>query len=256
MRLANHNSIILGGASGMGAATAELFAEQGATVVIADLNLEGAQEIASRCGDRALAVSVDMCDRNSVQAMVATAHEHLGCIDNLVNTVGYAKFCPTVEVDEAELMRNLQINLTVFWACQSVGKHMIEQRYGKIVNFASTAGFAGVPGMAAYTAAKHGVVGLTRALAVEWGQFSINVNCVCPGSTTTPMLMGCTDDQWREERAARIPLARLATPKDQANAALFLASDEASYLTGCLLTTDGGINALASGTSDHALRYQ
>jgi NAD(P)-dependent dehydrogenase (short-subunit alcohol dehydrogenase family) len=111
----------------------------------------------------------------------------------------------------------------------------------------------GVPAMAAYTAAKHGVVGLTRALAVEWARFGVRVNCICPGATLTPMLLATTEE-FRASRSRRIPLGRLGEPADQARVALFLASPDAAYVTGAVVPVDGGIAAMAPGTAESALR--
>lgn len=117
-----------------------------------------------------------------------------------------------------------------------------------IVNFSSSAGVFGVPNMVAYSAAKHGVVGLTKALAVEWARAGVRVNCVCPGATLTPMLMA-TSQEYRDGRTERVPLGRLGEPVDQALAAVFLLSDDAAYVTGTALPVDGGISALAPGTA-------
>jgi len=260
MRLSGKTTVIVGGGSGMGAETARVFASEGAQVIVADLNLNNAKTIAEEINSddqtqtSAHALPVDVCDPKSVEALI-TACRDFCPVDALINMVGYAKFNKTSDIELDELMLTININLTgVFLTCQAFGKDMVERKAGKIVNFASTAGITGVPGMAHYTAAKHGVVGLTKALACEWGQYNINVNCICPGATTTPLMLSCTDETWREERKARIPLARLATPEDQARVALMLASSDSDYLTGCVLTTDGGIAALAAGTSDNALR--
>ncbi len=149
----------------------------------------------------------------------------------------------------------IDINLTgMFYCCREVGKEMIKRRQGKIINISSSAGLAGVPYMSHYVASKHGVVGLTKALAVEWGKYNVNVNCICPGATMTPMLLNATTPKYREERIQRIPLHRLAEPDDQAKAALFLASPESDYLTGIVVCTDGGLSALAPSTSESALK--
>ncbi len=247
--------MIVGGASGMGAVIAALFADEGARVVVADLKQEDAVTVAAGCAGDAVGLPVDITDSTQVDALAAEVADAVGLVDILVNSAGYAKFDPMTEITADELSRTMEVNLLgCFRTCQAFGRGMVECGSGKIVNIASTAGIAGVPGMVHYTAAKHGVVGLTRALAVEWGPHGVNVNCICPGSTTTPMLMSATDETWRQERSARIPLQRLATPEDQARAALFLASSDADYLTGTVITTDGGIAAMAAGTSDAALR--
>ena len=128
----------------------------------------------------------------------------------------------------------------MIFACQEAGRYMIPKRSGKIVNFGSTAAIAGVPYMVHYTAAKHGVAGLTRSLAVEWGKYNINVNCICPGATETPMLLTTLSEEARQQRVKRIPLQRFGRTSDQANTALFLASDDAAFLTGNVVEVDGG----------------
>ena len=140
----------------------------------------------------------------------------------------------------------IDVNLTgTFLTCLAFGRQMVERRSGKIVNFGSTASLSGVPGMVHYTAAKHGVLGLTRALAVEWGKYNVYVNCICPGATTTPLMLGCTNQKWRSARQRRIPLGRLGSPEDQARVALFLASEMSSFVTGHNVPVDGG--TLAGG---------
>lgn len=250
-RLQDQTVVIVGGASGMGAAMVPLFAAEGARVVIADLDGNAAANVPGHT----LALTVDVTDPASVRKLADCVHEQLGDTDALVNTVGLARFVPAEQISPDDWRETLDVNLSgVFLCCQAFGEHMIRRRAGKIVNFSSTAGQTGVPGMAHYTAAKHGVVGLTRALAVEWGKYNIRVNCICPGSTATPMLMSCTDEAWREERMARIPLQRLGLPEEQARTALFLISSDSDYVNGAVITTDGGVAAMASGTSAEALR--
>ena len=249
-RLENQTVVIIGGASGMGAAMCELFASEGAKVVIADVNLSAADEVTGH----SLALEVDVTDPKSVRELSDRIHDEIGAVDSLVNTVGFARFIPTEQISYDDLRQTLDINLTgVFLCCQAFGQRMIQRRSGKIVNLSSTAGLTGVPGMAHYSAAKHGVVGLTRALAVEWGKYNINVNCICPGATATPMLMQSTDEAWRENRSSRIPLHRLATPEDQARVALFLVSHDANYVNGAVIATDGGVAAMAAGTETSAI---
>lgn len=149
--------------------------------------------------------------------------------------------------------RQIAVNLSgTFNACQAFGSVMVERGSGAIVNVASTAGLFGVPGMAAYSAAKHGVVGLTRALAVEWGRAGVRVNCICPGATLTSMLRATSED-YRAERVRRVPLNRLGEPGEQVAVALFLASDAASYVTGAIVPVDGGVSAMAPGTAEGAI---
>ena len=257
MKLQNKIAIISGGASGMGASIAQLFAQEGARVVIGDIDDGKANDVALKvgmAGGHAQALALDVVDENQVIRLADAVLQEFHRIDILVNCVGIAEFGPTAEVSLQQWRRILDVNLTgVFLCCREVGKAMINQRFGKIVNFASTAGISGVPQMAHYTASKHGVAGLTRALAVEWGKYNIHVNCICPGATATPMLLESTTEDYRADRSKRVPLQRLGQPEEQARAALFLASSESDYVNGSLLCVDGGVGALSPATSTEAL---
>ena len=225
--------------------------------MVADVNGRAADEVAlqvAQAGGRSLAVEVDAADEEQVKEMVEVASREFQRIDILVNCVGMAEFAPAEEITSEQWQRLLDANLTgVFLCCREVGKALIAQRSGKIVNFASTGGLSGVPYMAHYIAAKHGVVGLTRALAVEWGKYEIHVNCICPGATATPMLLENTTEEYRADRSRRVPLQRLAKPEEQARMALFLASSESDYVNGAAICVDGGIFAMSPATSVEAL---
>lgn len=241
----------------MGASIAQLFGQEGARVVIGDIDDEKANDVALKvrmAGGHAQAQALDVVDENQVIRLADAVLREFHRIDILVNCVGIAEFGPTAEVSLQQWRRVLDVNLTgVFLCCREVGKTMINQRSGKIVNFASTAGISGVPQMAHYTASKHGVAGLTRALAVEWGKYNIYVNCICPGATATPMLLESTTEAYRADRSKRVPLQRLGQPDEQARAALFLASPDSDYVNGSLLCVDGGVGALSPATSTDAL---
>jgi NAD(P)-dependent dehydrogenase (short-subunit alcohol dehydrogenase family) len=262
MRLKGKIAVVVGGGSGMGDATARLFAQEGASVIVADINEQAAGEVAQAIGDaspnaKAWAKMVDVTNEKSVQDLATFVAEQMGPADILVNTFGLAAFVPMVEMSCDDWQRAIDVNLRgTFLTCRAFGQQMIPRRRGKIVNFGSTASLSGVPGMVHYTAAKHGVLGLTRALAVEWGKYNIHVNCVCPGATATPLMFNATTEQWRAGRVKRIPLSRLGQPDEQARAALFLASDDSDYVTGAGLTTDGGVYAMAAATTDDALASQ
>ncbi len=241
----------------MGASIAQLFAQEGAKVIIGDINDAKADDVVSKvekAGGHGLALELNVVDEDQVLRLVDVVLQEFHRIDILVNCVGIAEFAPTAELSLQQWRRVLDVNLTgVFLCCREVGKVMIDQRSGKIVNFASTAGISGVPYMAHYTASKHGVAGLTRALAVEWGKYNIHVNCICPGATATPMLLESTTEGYRADRAKRVPLQRLGKPEEQARAALFLASSESDYVNGSLLCVDGGVYAMSPATSAEAL---
>ncbi len=248
MRLKGKVALITGGAAGIGKATAERFAEEGAKVVICDVNEELGQATAE-----ALRVSfykVDVTDRNAVQEWVDDVVERYGRIDVLVNNAGILRDATLVKVKDGELVKQMSeadfdlviaVNLKgVFNCTQAVAPHMIRQGDGVILNATSIVGLDGNFGQTNYVATKAGVIGMTKVWARELGGYNIRVNAVAPGPTATEMVRSMPQkilDRFRE----RIPLGRLGQPQDIANAYLFLASDEASYISGAVLRVDGGI---------------
>ena len=257
MKLKNKVVVVVGGASGMGAAIATLFSREGASVVIADIDKQKIDEVTNQIqafGGRVCAIPTDIVDEKQVEKLVTTVTKDFHRIDVLVNTVGTFQFSPAEELSLEDWRRLLDINLTgVFLCCREVGKVMIGQKSGKIVNFSSTAGLCAVPYSVHYTAAKHGMVGLTKTLAVEWAKHNIHVNCICPGATATPMLLESTTEEFRAARSRRIPLGRFGKPEEQAHVALFLSCSDSDYVTGSVVTTDGGVYAMAPGTGEEAL---
>jgi gluconate 5-dehydrogenase len=259
MRLRDRVAIVTGGASGMGEAISLLFTEEGATVIIADINNDKATSVASRIqnsGRNARAFRIDVTNEQQVRSLADAVVAEFKRIDILVNCAGIMDAGPAEEMTLEQWRRIIDIDLTgVFICCREVGRVMVKQRSGKIINFGSTVALSGAPNTAHYTAAKHGVLGLTRALAVEWGKYNINVNCICPGGTLTPMVQSqpLPPEYWTE-RIKRIPLGRLAKPEDQARAALFLASSDSDYISGSVLCVDGGVTAMAPGTPEKALQ--
>ena len=201
MRLAGRTAIVTGGASGMGEAISALFALEGASVVVADADTKRSNSVVdmiSAEGGKALAVTVDVADEHQVIKMVEAARANFMAIDILVNCAAVAEFLPAEEITSERWRRMIDIDMGgVFYCCREAGKEMIKRKYGKIINFGSTAGLTGIPYMSHYTAAKHGVVGLTKALATEWGKYNVNVNCICPGATLTPMLLSATTPAYR-----------------------------------------------------------
>jgi NAD(P)-dependent dehydrogenase (short-subunit alcohol dehydrogenase family) len=260
MRLENKVAIVIGGASGMGEAISHLFAREGAAVAIADVNeasaVRVANEVAAEQG-RCRAYRLDVVQLEQVADVFLTVSRELGAIDILINASGLSQFKPTAEITPDDLRRTVDVNLIgAFYACQEAGRVMIPRRSGKIVNFGSTAGIAGVPYMSHYTAAKHGVVGFTKSLAVEWSKYNVNVNCICPGATETPMFVNTLSPDAREQRVKRIPLQRFGKTRDQANTALFLASSDSDYLTGSVVCVDGGAAAISPATATEVLLGQ
>ena len=262
MKLKDKVAVVVGGSSGMGETIARLFARQGASIVIADLNEEAGRKVTADIletvpGAKACFQNVDVTVETSVAQLARLVADSFGAADILVNTFGVAEFTLMLDLSLEQWRRTCDVNLTgTFLTCRALGMQMVERRRGKIVNFGSTASFSGVPGMAHYTAAKHGVLGLTRALAVEWGKYNVHVNCICPGATTTPLMITATTPKWRQQRVKRIPLSRLGSPDNQARVALFLASDDSDYVSGAAVPTDGGVSAMAAATSDDALGAQ
>lgn len=242
----------------MGHAISALFAKEGARIAIGDIDQDKAEMVAAEIeesGGKALAVRVNVADEEEVEGLVEKTLQQFESLDVLVNCVGVGEYLPAEEITGEHWRRMIDVDLSgTFYCCREAGKEMIKRKQGKIVNISSTAGIAGVPYMSHYTAAKHGVVGLTRALATEWGKYNVNVNCICPGATLTPLILNATTPQYREDRMERTPLCRLAEPLDQAKVALFLASSDADYVTGAIIGVDGGISALAPSTSRGALR--
>jgi NAD(P)-dependent dehydrogenase (short-subunit alcohol dehydrogenase family) len=248
--------VITGSARGIGYATAQIALDEGAKVVICDLdakNVASAVALLTERGGNVMGVSGDVSDINQVRRNVDEVMRAHGRIDILVNNAAINSFFAPEDLPESNWHREIAVCLTgqFFWA-QSVGRaSMIPARRGSIVNLGSGAALAGIPKCAAYSAAKHGVVGLTRALAVDWGQFNIRVNCVCPGLTHTELSKQTAshDPERARQRELRIPLGRGAQPEDVARTILFLASNEADAISGAIVPVDGGTLAMSSGFS-------
>jgi len=247
VRLRDKVAVVVGGASGIGEAISLKFAEEGANVAVVDVNSPLAEVVrgkAKAMGRDALAVATDIRDYEQVTKMTETVIGKFGKIDVLVNSAGISEFGSIEQITIDSWKRIIDVNLTgLFYCCLTVGRKMMEKKKGKIINISSLAGIIGVPGNPHYVASKHGVVGLTKALAVDLAGYNINVNCICPSTTLTPMLEKSVSAEFMKSQIERIPLSRLAKPEDQANAALFLASDESDYITGLIMNVDGGLFA-------------
>jgi NAD(P)-dependent dehydrogenase (short-subunit alcohol dehydrogenase family) len=242
-------ALVTGGASGIGAATVELLRQRGATVVVADIQAHagggsaGSHDVAAAEAP----VALDVTDGDAVDALVASIVEHHGRLDMAVNAAGVSGIWASLgEDDPADWDRTIAVNLTGLYRCvRAELRAMLPAGRGAIVNVASAGGAMGIPGLAAYSASKHGVIGLTRSAALEVVRAGVRVNAVMPGSTRTPMLLGTTGGEEAVERLTKVmPIKRLAEPEEIARAIVWLASDEASYVTGEALAVDGG--ALAS----------
>ena len=250
MRLAGRTALITGSASGIGSACALRFAREGAKVAGIDTSREGDArwQEAARAAPASHFEVADVRDEGSVAAAVATVAQRLGGIDILVNSAGVAGGGPVHLVPVEEWDRVVGINLRgTFLACKHVLPLMMEKRRGSIVNIASIEGLEGSEGGSSYNASKGGVVLLTRNMAMDYARVGIRVNSICPGFIDTPMFRQVLDmpamEAFRERIVEAHQLGRTGTPDEIANAALFLASDEASFITGHALVVDGGFTA-------------
>ena len=247
MRLTDRVAIVTGGARGIGRAICERLAEEGACVAVVDLDLEGARDTSDRLramGRSSAAIRADVTRRAEVDAMVQAVIDAFGHIDVLVNNAGWDRIELFLDSQEETWEKILAINLkSVFYTCHAVLPHMIARGYGKVVNIGSDAARVGSTGEAVYSAAKGGVIAFSKTLAREMARHHINVNVVCPGPANTPLFQEITAQNEKLAGALEkaIPFRRLAEPGDIANAVAFLASDEASYITGQTLSVSGGL---------------
>ena len=238
-KLQGKTIVITGGASGIGAATAQLFAKEGAKLVLVDLNEEKGQAFALELPD-ALFVKADITDEAQVQNVYAQAAEKYGQVDIVFNNAGIGKVTPTHELSYEEWRRTVNVDLDgVFLVAREAIRAFQKTGGGVIVNTASMYGWVGSPGSAAYNAAKGGVVNLTRSLGLEYADQNIRVNALCPGFIDTPIIPEESKDILKE----MTPMKRLGQSEEMAKAVLFLASDDSSFMTGSSLIVDGGYTA-------------
>ena len=254
MRFKDRVVVITGGGSGMGLATSKLFASEGATVAVNDIKAETAAKAVSEieaAGGKAFAIPGDVSSRDVAQKSVKEVIARCGRIDILINNAGIATIQPAEEYSEWERITGVDLDAPFYWSQAAGALTMIPGKGGAIVNISSLAGHVAYPGDVGYIAAKAGVLGLTRSLAIEWAKHGIRVNCICPGFTDTQIIkdMEAIDPDRFVERRRRVPMGRAARPEEIAKAVAFLASDDASYITGAILNADGGQIALSSGWS-------
>jgi 2-hydroxycyclohexanecarboxyl-CoA dehydrogenase len=249
MRLEGRSGLVTGGASGIGAATAVRLASEGARVVVADIDADGAGKVAAEAGGEA--VEMDVKDVESVRAAIASAARIVGPIDILVNNAGTDRFAFFVDTDEETWDHVLGTNLRGTLACtHAVLPGMQERHRGAIVNVASEAGVVGTLAGATYAASKAGILGFTKAIARESARYAVRCNAVAPGPIDTPLLGAAVDEsgalgaRLRQGMIDATAMHRLGTPEEVAGAIAFLASDDASFVTGHTLTVSGGLSML------------
>ncbi|HXW18988.1 MAG TPA: glucose 1-dehydrogenase [Roseiarcus sp.] len=245
MRLRGKGAVVTGAAQGFGLGIAETFAREGAKVGLIDLNGEAAKAAAEKIGGGSIAIACDVSKKRDVDAAAKAAIEAFGRIDILVNNAGTTyRNRPMLEVDEAEFDRVFAVNVkSIFLTAHAFVPHMRGKGGGAIINIGSTAGIRPRPGLTWYNATKGAVHLMTKSMAVELAPDRIRVSALAPVAGDTPLLASFLGEDTPERRAAfkaTVPLGRFSTPQDIANAALFLASDEANFLTGVVLEVDGG----------------
>jgi NAD(P)-dependent dehydrogenase (short-subunit alcohol dehydrogenase family) len=250
--LTGKTAVVIGGTSGIGRAIALGYVDAGANVIATSRRQEQVEEVAAEIearGGKTVRVTSDVNDRTSLQSVLESAVKTFGKVDILVNSAGRTKRGPTLDFSEDDWNQILETNLTgTLRACQVFGKHMIERGYGRIINIASLSSFVALMEVAAYSASKAAVASLTKSLAIEWAKFGVNVNAIAPGVFRTALNEKLLDGTARgQEFLLRNPMKRFGKVEELAGAAIFLASDSASFVNGEILSVDGGV--LASGVN-------
>lgn len=247
MDFAGRTALVTGGASGIGFAVARQLAELGAKIAIADIDIDAAQAAASRLpGAEVMVVQVDVRDPEDAANMIGAVVAKYGKLDILVHSAGVGIEKGFLETTAEEWQRLIDIDLSgTFYCAQAAARHMVDNGYGRIINLASTAGIRGGTGRTAYGAAKGGVITLTRVMAVELAGYGVTANALAPGAIETELVARMHSEETRRVYRAGIPLDRYGTPDETAFCAVFLASEQAGYITGHILGIDGGF--LAAG---------
>jgi NAD(P)-dependent dehydrogenase (short-subunit alcohol dehydrogenase family) len=245
MGLAGRTAVVTGGASGIGRAIALRLARDGAAVAVLDRNAEGAERVRAEIdaiGPRAVAVAVDVADTADVDRAVEHVHAGLGPAHVLVTAAGIAEFCPTVDLSDERWDRMIAVHLGgTFKAIRAFAPDMVAEGWGRIIVIASVAGLVGGEGIAHYSAAKAGIIALAKSIAQELGPSGVTANAIAPGLVDTPLLRGAkVPDEIFERAIKRSPMRRMGLPDDVAAAAAFLASEEAGWFTGQVMSPNGG----------------
>ncbi|HEV8307517.1 MAG TPA: SDR family NAD(P)-dependent oxidoreductase [Methylomirabilota bacterium] len=254
MKLAGRVAIVTGSSMGIGEGMAAAFLREGARIIVNSREQKRADQAAARLAkiageaDRTLAVAADVSTREGVDRLVGEAVQRWGRLDIMVNNAGTSMIAPSAELSETDWRRTIDLNLTgAFFGCQASARVMLPKRSGSIINVGSILGQLGLPKRAAYCASKHGLIGLTKVLGTEWGRQGVRVNCINPGYIKTPMDVHdqAVGDYTDADITRRTPAGRFGSVEEIATVAVWLASDDAAYVTGTTVDVDGGWVAYA-----------
>ena len=247
MRLANRHALITGSTKGIGLGIARAFVREGARVVVHSRSAADCAAVAKTLGGAAVPIAADLSRAEEVRRLARTTLDAMdGRIDILVNNAGQPRVAPSTELPEGDYRATMDLNLTAYFLlAQAIGRQMIERGGGSIINVGSINGSVAFPQRLAYCVSKAGVNMLTKVLAIEWAAHGVRVNCLAPGYVETPFIQGLAAQGILDTRklAARTPMGRLGTPDEMGDAAVFLAGDESAFVTGAILTADGGWQA-------------